>query len=185
MTAGTAEVMIRGMRDTNIVLARERRFRRHLQRVTPALARLRGGGRVEPNVLAILAVESFYRPRPLRAVEYAAWAMLTLLAPRRIPRISVGVAQLRLENWRALGMIDSTHFSLARLRRVRDVEANYEACRRYLNARGALHQRDPERLGGTYAGGQRHHFALMLGEARSGLAASGDARTGDQGLSGG
>ena len=176
--------MIRGMRDANILLAREARFRRHLRRVTPALARLLGGGRAEPNVLAILAVESFYRPRPLRALEYVAWATLTLLAPRRTPAISVGVAQLRLDNWRALGMIDSTRFSPARLRRVRDVGANYEACRRYLEARGALHQRDPEQLGGAYAGGQRHHFAPMLREARSGLAVHDEARARDQALSG-
>jgi hypothetical protein len=153
------------MRDLNATIAREARFRRHLRRYQPVLQRLRASGRSDPNVLAIVAVESFYRPRLLRAVEYVLWALISVVAERPAGRISVGVAQLKLANWVETGMIDGTRFSLPRLRRVRDPEMNFDACRRFLSARGALGETDPASLSRAYAGGERPHFAAMLDQA--------------------
>lgn len=164
------------MRDLNVALAREARLRRHLRRMGPLFGRLRASGLTEPNVLAILAVESFYRPRLLRAFEYVAWAGLSLLAPALATRLSVGLAQMRLENWVSVGLLDSIRFSPARLRRVRSAEASYEACRRYLSAVGALHESDPAALARAYAGGDRRHFALMLDQARRARAQAPRAR---------
>jgi hypothetical protein len=154
------------MHDLNITVARKARLRRHLRRLEPVLARLRAQGRDEPNVLAILAVEAFYRPRLLRGLEYVAWAALSILMVDRVRRISVGIAQMKLENWVAVGLLDSTRFSAARLRRVRKAESCYEACRRYLGSHGVLQERDPRALSIAYAGGERRHFALMLKVAR-------------------
>jgi len=159
------------MRDLNATIAREARFRRHLRRLQPVLERLRAGGRSERNVLAILAVESFYRPRLLRALEYVTWAAISVVAPAAARRISVGMAQLQLANWVTVGMIDSTRFSRERLRRVRSAEASFDACRRYLNARDALDERDAAALSRAYAGGERRHFAAMLDQARGASAA--------------
>jgi hypothetical protein len=156
------------MRDANITIARRLRFRRHLRRIEPVLAGLRSNGHSEPNVLAILAVESFYRPRPVRALEYAVWALASLVAPASVGRISVGMAQLRLANWVELGLMDSPRFSTRRLRWVRGPEASYEACRRFLSARGALDEADPVALSRVYAGGDRRHFAVMLEQVRTG-----------------
>lgn len=164
--------MILSMRDAHIVFAREARFKRHLRRLAPLLSRLRREGRSEPNVLAILAVESFYRPAPLRLLEYVAWAVLSFL-PTRHGHVSVGMAQIRLHNLVELGLIDSTRFSLDRLNRVRGLEAAYEACSRYLRARAVLSEADPEALARAYAGGQRPHFATLLAQARE--SQSGDA----------
>ena len=157
--------MILSMRDAHVVFARQARFRRHLRRLAPVLSRLRLEGRSEPNVLAILAVESFYRPGPLRLLEYVAWAVLSVL-PARHGHVSVGMAQIRLHNLAQLGLIDSTRFSLARLDRIRGPEAAYEACSRYLSARDVLSETDPEVLARAYAGGQRPHFATLLAQAR-------------------
>jgi hypothetical protein len=166
------------MHDLNITVARRARLRRHLRRLRPVLARLRAQGRDEPNVLAILAVESFYRPRLLRGFEYAAWAALSILMLDRVTRLSVGRAQMKLENWVAVGLLDSTRFSAAGLRRVRKAESCYEACRRYLGAHGALRERDARALGRAYAGGERRHFALMLEEARDQITGPGASQVG-------
>jgi hypothetical protein len=153
------------MRDANVTFARDLRFRRHLCRLSPVLERLRRGGRSDPNVLAIVAVESFYRPRLLRALEYAAWALASVVTPRLTGAVSVGMAQLKLANWVEVGMLDQAGFSLERLRRVRDPELNFDACRRFLRASGALYVADPVELSRAYAGGERPHFALLLEQA--------------------
>jgi hypothetical protein len=166
------------MQDLNITVARRARLRRHLRRLRPVFVQLRGQGRDEPNVLAILAVETFYRPRLLRGLEYVAWATLSILMMDRVRRLSVGMAQMRLENWVAVGLLDSTRFSAAGLRRVRKTESCYEACLRYLGAHGVLQERDPRALSHAYAGGERRHFALMLKEARDEITRPGASQAG-------
>jgi hypothetical protein len=160
--------IVTAVRDLNVTFARAHRFRRHLRRMSPTLWRLQAAGLDHRNVLAVLAVESFYRPRPLRAFEYATWMLSSLLGRRRHRRLSVGIAQIQLRHWRDLGLLESTRFSLPALAQVRDAESNYKACWRYLSSRGALYSRDPELIGSAYAGGGRRHYAVMLDDALSG-----------------
>jgi hypothetical protein len=153
------------LRDANVSLARETRFPLHLRRMTPKLERLQRSGRSDPEVLAILAVEAFYRPRPRRAIEYIGWLVLSVLGHRSAARVTVGIAQARLSHWRDLGLLDSERFSIRRLARVLDLGANYEVCRRYLSANRMLDQPDPTALTVAYTGGQRRDYAEMLEQA--------------------
>lgn len=148
----------------------EPRFERHLARSRPRLERLRQEGDEHPNVLALLAVESFYRPRWRRAGEYVLWAALSLTAPRRLARLSLGPAQVQLRHWRALGQLDGIRFSFGRLAAVRDWRRNARVCRDFLAVRGALGERDPGRLTRLYTGWDRPGFARRLAAARAVLA---------------
>jgi len=132
---------------------------------------LEASGRRDPNVLAILTVETFYRPRGLRLLEYLGWLALTLLRSDRARKISVGPGQLQVVHWQDLGLIDSDGFSIERCARVRDVEANYEACRRYLSRHDLLAERDPKVLTCAYTGSDRAGYSSMLAEARGVLSA--------------
>ncbi len=131
----------------------QRAFRRHLRRLEPRLEQLRAQGLDSPNVLTLLTVESFYRSGPARLAEYVLWAATSALRRPSVEYLSVGRAQVQLRHWRTLGLLDDTRFSLRRLARVRDLEANYEACLRYLERQGALHEPEPAALARTYAGG--------------------------------
>ena len=158
------------MRDVNLAIAREARFRLHLRRMRPKLDRLRQSGRSNQTVLAILAVEAFYRPGLRRAVEHGGWFILSLLRSRSASRITVGIAQARVSHWRDLGLIDSERFSLRRLARVLDLDANYDVCHRYLSTRRMLDERDAGALTVAYTGGQRRDYAEMLSQAGVALA---------------
>jgi hypothetical protein len=170
MRPGTS--LIWTLRDSNIRLACGRRFRRHVKRTIPHMAALRDRGNA--NVLAILLVETFYRPRLVRWLEYLIW-MTTSLARGTRETISVGPAQLQLRHWRDAGLLDGVDFSLRRLATVSSLEANYEACRRYLSARGALREHDPAALARTYAGGERLAFPALLAQARQVVAGQASA----------
>lgn len=145
-------------------------FERHLARLAPAFDGLRARGHDNPNVLAILAVESYYRPRAIRAVEYALWALASALG-RPVDRLSVGRAQLQLVHWRALGVLADTRFNRESLARVRDFEANYRACRRFLDRGGMLAEPRAKALAGFYAGTSQR-YADLLATARSAIAAA-------------
>jgi len=148
----------------------DERFRRHLARLGPRLDRLAAEGHGEPNVLALLAVESFYRPRAARLGEYALWAATSLLRPRALPTLSPGLAQVQLRHWAAGGELSGLRITPSRLARVRDPAANYRVCRRFLADRGALHLADPVRLTRLYTGWDRPGYARRLGLARARLA---------------
>jgi hypothetical protein len=153
------------MRDANVALAHQARFRLHLRRMRPKLDRLRRNGCSNGTVLAILTVEAFYRPSLRRAVEYGGWLLLSLLRRRSAARITLGIAQARASHWRDLGLLDSERFSLRRLAQVRDLEANYEVCRRYLYERKMLDEPDITVLTVAYTGGPRRDYAEMLERA--------------------
>jgi hypothetical protein len=153
------------IRDANAALAHEARFRLHLRRMRPKLDRLHASGRSDPRVLAILTVEAFYRPLLRRAFEYTGWLVLSLLGSRAASRVTMGIAQARVSQWRHLGLLDSERFSPRRLARVLDLEANYEVCHRYLARRQMLGESDTLVLTAAYTGGRRHDYAQMLDRA--------------------
>jgi hypothetical protein len=150
--------------------AQESRFERHLRRYA-----LRSQSRhdVDANVLAILAVESFLRPRPARALEYALWFALSLARRKSVGGLSVGTAQGQLVHWHELGLLEGVDFSARALARVRDPQANYELCRRFLSARRALDEPDAQRLARTYTGGSQRVYVELLSAARATLAPGG------------
>jgi hypothetical protein len=153
-------------RDLTVGIAREARFERHLRRKMPMIEELRRRGRGDPNVLAILAVESFFRPALARAIEYLQWLVLTLRNSEAVAGISVGHAQVQLTAWVEAGMMTTPWFSLRRLSLARSPEANYEACRRYLHAREVLGENHPGALALAYVGAPRPYYAELLATAR-------------------
>lgn len=153
-------------------------FERHVDRSLRTVDELRSRGHAAPNVLAILLVETFYRPRLVRAAEYLFWALASLLRRPGIDRLSVGSAQVQLIHWKAFGLASSTRFSRRELARVRDLEANYVACSRYLEHRGLLAEGDERTLALAYNGAARYvgrvaRYAELIAAARGALAATG------------
>jgi hypothetical protein len=142
------------------------RFERHLLRLGPRLDRLRAAGEDHLTVLALLAVESFYRPRWRRAGEYVLWMLLSLAAPRRLEMLSLGPAQVQLRHWRRHGFLASVRFTPRRLAIVRDWAVNARLCRAFLADHGALDETDPDRLTRLYTGWDRPGFARRLARAR-------------------
>jgi len=104
-----------GLADLHVEWRRVPRFERHLQRVKRRMQGLALSGAGEINVLAILAVESFYRPRIARALEYVTWALLSALSSTRVATLTVGMSQAQLCYWEELGLIDGHRFSPERL----------------------------------------------------------------------
>lgn len=153
------------IQDANVLPARELRFRLHLRRMRRKLDRLRRNGRSNPSVLAILAVETFYRPLPMRMLEYASWFLLSALKSSSASGLTVGIGQAQLLHWRDLGLLESDRFSVDSLARVRDLESNYEVCRAYLSRRRMLSVADPAALGVAYAGGPRRQYSRLLERA--------------------
>jgi hypothetical protein len=154
------------VRDLGVELRRRPRFERHLERMAPDLRELRGTGHSNANALAILAVESFFRPRPARVLEYAAWILLSLVGRRWAGRLSVGTSQAQVRHWRSLGVIDDERFSFERLARVRSLRANYLVCLRFLSVHRATEVDDERLLAWIYAGDDRRHYEALLARAK-------------------
>lgn len=152
--------------------APEPRFDEHLRRLRPRLDGLRQAGESHPAVLALLAVESFHRPRWRRAGEYLLWAACSLAAPGRLERLSLGPAQVQLRHWRRAGLLDGLRLTPSRLATVRDWRANARAAHAFLAAHGALGERDPDRLTRLYTGWDRPRFAERLERALASFGAA-------------
>ena len=118
-------------------------------------------------MLALLVVESLLRPRVQRLGEYLLWWGLgARLGFRRRELLSVGISQVQLRHWRALGALPSTRFSAASLRTVLSAEANYDVCLAYLE-RWADWDEDPP-LGDlvrAYTGGRSSRYLGLLERA--------------------
>lgn len=138
--------------------------------MAPELRELTGAERANVNAVAILAVESFFRPRPARLLEYTAWVLLSLAGRRWAGRLSVGRSQAQVRHWQRLGVIDDERFSLERLSRVRSLDANYLVCLRFLSARHATDVEDERILAWIYAGADREHYAPLLARAKEVIA---------------
>ena len=151
---------------------RPRAFERHLSRSAPVVDWLRARGHTNPNVLAILMVESFYRPRRVRAVEYAFWAAASAIGRPSVERLSVGRAQVQLTHWRSLGLLSDTRFSRDALGRVRDAETNYVACQRFLERDGTLAEREDSALALSYTGASSR-YTNLIGAARRAVVTQG------------
>lgn len=146
------------------------RFGGHLLRVEPLFAHLRAGGRRDPLVLALLAVETFQRPRRERTGEYAAWAVLSRVAPQRVQRLSVGIAQVQLRHWVRLGPLDSSLFSVRNLRAVRSPGCNYDVCAAYLRDALPGDSRALSDVVRAYTGGQSPRYLALTESALTSLA---------------
>ena len=145
--------------------AEEVRIRRQIERISRRLAR--GGDLPAPNrnAVAILAVESVRRPRAQRLVEYGAWALYSTTRSDRLLSLSVGRAQLQLRYWRKLGLLARPTFSIASLRHVLGMRANYDACVRFLEACDATEIADPRALTRVYTGGRRPEYVRLVSHA--------------------
>jgi hypothetical protein len=154
------------LRDLGVELGRRHRFERHLGRMAPDIQELRAAECSNVNALALLSVESFFRPRPARLLEYAAWVLLSLAGRRWAGRLSVGRSQAQVRHWRRLGVIDDERFSFERLARARSLHANYLVCLRFLSAHRATDLGDERILAWIYAGAHREHYAPLLARAK-------------------
>ncbi|HZA59831.1 MAG TPA: hypothetical protein VE523_11655 [Solirubrobacterales bacterium] len=145
-------------------LARRRRFEWHLRRVLPWLGR-----HVEdpnPNAMALVAVETFVRPLPMRMAEYAAWCAGSLRGSPWLETLSVGPAQIQLANWRRLGAIPDVRFTPARFRRVRDRRSSYRVCLELLAEGGLANSPSAAALARCYTGAAETPYVDLLENAR-------------------
>jgi hypothetical protein len=145
-------------------LARRRRFERHLRRVLPWLGR-----HIEdpnPNAMALVAVETFVRPLPMRMAEYAAWCVGSLRGSPWLETLSVGPAQIQLANWRRLGAIPGVRFTPARFWRVRDPRSSYRVCLELLAESGLADSPSAAALARCYTGAAGTPYVDLLEKAR-------------------
>ena len=142
----------------------ERALARRIERIEARLERHTSASPA-PNAVALIAVESVLRPRPIRLAEYAAWAALSLTRSKRVLSLSVGPAQIQLRYWQKLGLLDGTACTPRRLRHVAGLRANYDTCRVFLEDAGALHTRDPGDLAAAYTGGRDPKYVALLEKA--------------------
>lgn len=118
----------------------------------------RSRSRQDPLVLGVIGAEIEVRPASARLAEYAAWFALTLIKPSRLPLLSVGIAQVQLRHWKALGFLSSCSFSVHSFLTVTDADCNYDICERLLE--GVV--RTPEAAAREYVGKVRPHYLKLV-----------------------
>ena len=137
-------------------------MQRHSSKMRRLRHRLAKTSRSEPLVVAVLLTETLLRPSWWRAMEYCAWALLSFLRVRRVNRLSVGIAQIRLDNWVALGWLSTTRFSVHNLKLVLGAESNYDACNAFLRRHFPDDAVDLRLLARHYTGGQSLYYARLV-----------------------
>lgn len=135
-------------------------FRKHLRRSREWVQDLLNAGYGRPDIIALLLVETYFRPTWKRFLEYAVLPILRLVANDRAEHLSVGLAQLQLRHWHRV----------AKNLTLRDFEnpiTNYEACRAHLDWLGVGPDADPIEVTSQYVGAEGGFYGLLFEEART------------------
>ena len=139
-------------------------FLKHLDRTKYLRTSLYRQGASSAIIVAILAVETYFRPLAWRVAEYILWMLLSIhwnaRTKWRVDRISVGSAQIQLRNWVQAGLINDTRFSIKRLLVVLDLFSNYKACEAFILAR--CQSTCLFSLVDVYTGGKRLYYLRLL-----------------------
>lgn len=117
------------------------------------------------SVASLISTEMYFRRSLHRLMEYVGWIIYWLVWPDKLYGLSVGVAQIQLRHWLALGYIRSVSPTLGHLRMITDPIANYKACREYLLARGYTKDISSNELAHLYTGSARKYYVSVLTKA--------------------
>ena len=134
-------------------------FRDHLYRSRKWVEQLLDARNGRPDVIALLLVETYFRPTWVRKLEYALMPILRRVAADRYSRLTVGMAQLQLRHWQRF----------ARNLSPRDFEdpiTNYEACRTYLAWHGVELETEPTELTSRYTGSFETFYTRLFQAAK-------------------
>lgn len=101
----------------------------HIDSWSPMITRLVRSGRSDPDSIAILIAESFFRPAWFRLCEYFWCQLLHLLNSERAGYVSIGMAQIQL---RHLGSMPSIEICF-------DPLLNYDLLMKVHCAKGSRH----------------------------------------------
>lgn len=101
----------------------------HILSWSPRITLLLRSGRSDPDLIAILMAESFFRPAWLRLCEYFWCHLLCLIDKKRAGYVSIGMAQVQLRHLGAKPPIDICF----------DPIVNYDILHRYHCGKGSLH----------------------------------------------
>lgn len=101
----------------------------HLSSWSPRITRLLRSGRSNPDLIAILITESFFRPAWFRLLEYLWCRLLSLFSKRMAGNISIGMAQIQLRHL----------FQKPTIRICFDPSLNYDFLKEYHIQKGSAH----------------------------------------------
>ena len=135
-------------------------FETHLEQVVPRL--VQAGQPVRTDILAHLAVESYFRRSNDRMLEYVAWLVLWAIRSGRLETLSVGIGQIQLRRWKALNNWPSLAPSLSRLRCVSAPHQNYAAAAALVPADLTIREQAV-----VYRGEARRYHVRLLQEAQA------------------
>lgn len=126
--------------------------------------RLRKSRRDSEIVIAILAVEGFHRQHLRRWLEYLAWIVLSVFAPKHVATLSIGVAQAQVRWWVESAQITSARFSLNSLGTVLTLEANYDVAEFVIRKQAPPSGEDIGflDLARCYVGSDSYYYARLL-----------------------
>ena len=119
-------------------------------------------GRSDSHVLALIGTELFFKDSVQRALEYAAWALLSLLWPDRAERVSIGISQVQVRHWRNAGLISSSGPRLSTIALFLDPKANYDSAAAYLRMNGVTRHSTLREIARTYRGEVRTYHMKVL-----------------------
>ena len=101
----------------------------HISSWSPRITMLFRSGRSDPDLIAILMTESFFRPAWFRLCEYFGCQLLCLINKERAAYVSIGMAQIQL---RHLGSKPTMAICF-------DPIVNYDILQEYHRGKGSLH----------------------------------------------
>ena len=134
---------------------------RHLAANHALIAHLRGAGRSETEVLALILTETFFRDKLHRILEYSAWIIFSMVWPARVGRLSVGISQVQLRHWVHLGYLQDPQPRFASLRTAMCPKANYDVCKSFLVSAG-VELSNHRRMVTAYCGeGRAYHHQVL------------------------
>lgn len=108
----------------------EKKFERHFVEISPLIKKLIHSKRDSFVVLALLVVESYFRPYGLRLLEYIYWTFMLFIRRKSVDNISLGLAQIKYKYWRMIGFPKSNW--VRDLKTMESPYYNYDCCKAYL-----------------------------------------------------
>jgi hypothetical protein len=134
---------------------------KHWLQYFSVISLLLASGRKNQVIIALMATESFFRPKLHRLAEVFCWLVLDILHSERSKYISVGISQVQVRHWHSAGIISGSDSRVSIMLKFFSPFQNYDMCKYFIEMSGIQYGRT-ESIVYAYSGKTTKYHSLIF-----------------------